>query len=114
MESHIGEEFDATVISVSGDCLTVQLDNMMEGTVRVHDLKGSYTYSPDSYSLVSLDGNDCYFIGDRLHLKLKDASKENKRIDFIVLEKIYETDIRDSDLIHQAVKIKAKKEKERK
>ena len=113
MEDHIGEEFDATVICVSQDCLTVQLDNMMEGTVRVRDMKSSYAHSPESYSLVSLDGEESYFIGDRLRLKLKSASKELKRIDFDIVEKISETQVQNSDRINKAVKIKAKKEKSR-
>ena len=83
----------------------------MEGTVRVRDLKGSYVHSPDSYSLVSLDGEDNYFLGDRLRLRLKSASKELKRIDFEVVEKINETQVQNSDSINQAVKIKAKTEK---
>ena len=111
MEEFIGQEFEATVISVSSDCLTVQLDNTMEGTVRVRDLKGSYIYSPDSYSLVSLDGEENYFLGDRLRLRLKGTSKEMKRIDFEVIEKINETDINDSDHINQVVKIKAKQDR---
>ena len=113
MEQHIGEEFEATVISVSPESLTVQLDNTIEGTVRVRDLKGSYVHSPDAYSLVSLEGEDNYYLGDRLLLRLKSASKELKRIDFEVVEKIHETDIKDSDNINQAVKIKAKNARQR-
>ena len=108
MEKHIGEEFDATVISVSGDCIVVQLDNSMEGTIRVRDLEGRYVYSPDSYSLVSLSEKENYYLGDRLHLRLKNASKETKKIDFEILYKISETEINNSDEIHAVVKQKAK------
>lgn len=111
MQDHIGEEFEATVTCVSSDCLTVQMDNMMEGTVRVHDLKGSYTYSPESYSLVSLEGEDSYFLGDRLYLRLKSADKELKRIDFEVIDKIYETSVHDSEKINRDAKVKAKNER---
>lgn len=111
MEKHIGDEFDATVICVSQDALTVQLDNMIEGSVRVRDLKGDYVYSPESFSLVSLEGRESYYIGDRLHLRLKSANKELKRIDFEVVEKIHETSIRNSQSIQNFVKIKAKNER---
>ena len=113
MEDHIGEEFDGIVIGVSSECLLVQLDNMMEGTVRVRDMKGTYVHSPESYSIVPLDGGESYYIGDRLHLKLKNASKELKRIDFEILEKIHETQVQNSDSIQLAAKIKAKKERAR-
>ena len=111
MEQFVGQEFEATVIGISGDCLLIQLDNMIEGTVRVRDLKGDYVYSEDSYSLVSLDGEENYYIGDRLLLKLKSSSKETKKIDFTVVEKINETQIKNSDAINRDVKIKAKKER---
>lgn len=113
MEDHIGEEFDGIITSISSDCLVVQLDNMMEGTVRVRDMSGSYTYSPESYSLVSLDGKENYVIGDSLHLKLKSASKETKKIEFDILEKIHGTQIENADSINKAAKIKAKKERAR-
>ena len=110
LEDHIGEEFDATVVCVSKDCLTVELDNLIEGTIRVKDLPGNYVHSPESYSLVSLDNEDNYYVGDRLRIKLKSASKETKKIDFTVVEKINETDIVNSGEINRAVKIKAKSE----
>ncbi len=108
MEGHIGEEFEGTVTCVSNGCMTIELDNHIEGTVRVNDLEGSYVHSPESYSLVSLDGKDNYFVGDRLRLKLKSASRETKRIDFTVIEKLNQTEIVNSDSINNAVKIKAK------
>ena len=110
LEDHIGEEFNATVTCVSKDCLTVELDNLIEGTVRVKDLPGNYVHSPESYSLVSLDNEDNYYIGDRVRLKLKSSSKETRKIDFTVIEKINETDIVNSNEINRAVKIKAKNE----
>ena len=109
MEKHIGEEYEGTVTCVSADNIVVELDNMMEGTVRVKDLKGPYVFSPDTYTLVSLDGDDDYSIGNRLRLKLKEASKEAKKIDFTIIDKIKDTSINNSDEINKQVKINAKK-----
>ena len=113
MEQFVGNEFEGTVIGISGECLLVLLDNMIEGTVRARDLKGDYVYSEDSYSLVSIDGENNYFIGDRLKLKLKSSNKETKKIDFTVIEKINETQIKGSEEINRAVKIKAKNDRSR-
>lgn len=110
MENHIGEEFDGTIINLSGDCMVVQLDNLIEGTVRVKDLEGRYVYSPTSYSLVSLNDRENYYIGDQLHLRLKSSSKETRKIDFDVLYKISETSISHSDEIHEVVKQKVKRD----
>ena len=111
MQDHIGEEFDATITCVSGDNIVVELDNMMEGTVRVKDLKGSYAFSPETYTLVSLDGEDDYSIGNRLRLKLKEANKETKKIDFTIVDKIKDTNINNADEINTNVKINAKKKR---
>ncbi|MBP5678801.1 MAG: RNB domain-containing ribonuclease [Bacilli bacterium] len=113
MSHHIGEECEATVIGLSNECMVVQFDNLAEATVRVWDLKGDYVYSEESYSLVSLDGEQNYYLGDRLRLCVKSASKETKKVDLTVIEKIHETQFRDSDAINQAVKIKTKEERTR-
>lgn len=113
MSQFIGKEFDATVTCVSSSGLTVQLDNYIEGYVPVKNLNGEYVHSPETYSLVSLDNNDDYSIGDRLHLKLVFASKEAKKIQFKVLNKLCSTEIKDSRKIHQLVKTKAREAKEK-
>lgn len=110
MSNHIGEEYEATIISVSDDCILVQLDNLIEGVIRLRNMTGNYVYSPETYSIISLDNKDCYTVGDRLLVKVKDASKELKRIDFEILDKLYDTPIQNEENIHQVVKIKAKKE----
>lgn len=108
MSEHIGEIFEGTIICISQNCITVDLDNYIEGTVRVKDLPGDFVYSPESYSLVPLSGGDSYFVGDKLRLKLKASSTETKHIDFTVEEKIRQNDIVNSKEINNAVKIMAK------
>ena len=111
MSHHLEEEFEGIVTGVSSECLTVQLDNLIEGTVRTRALKGSYAYSPDSYSLVSLEGEEDYYIGDHLRLKVKSASTETKKIEFEVVEKLHETSIQNAEEVQQNVKKKSKEEK---
>ena len=40
------------------------------------------------YTLLSLDGKDNYYLGDRLLFKVKAASKVEKTIDFIIVQKL--------------------------
>lgn len=93
MNNYIGQEFEATVLYVSKNCLTVEINNMIEGTVRVKDLPGVYLHDPENYALISLDNYDNYYVGDKLKLKLKSASKDTRKIDFTVVGKISESDI---------------------
>lgn len=55
MSRFIGQNFEATVIGVSDHGLQVQLDNMIEGRVRLKDLSGGYECNSETYSLLSLD-----------------------------------------------------------
>ena len=41
---HIGEEYRGTVIGVSNHGLQIQLDNLVEGKVRMRNLSGNYAY----------------------------------------------------------------------
>ena len=106
MSSHINEEFEGTIISMGNHGLMIQLDNLLEGRVRLHNLEGDYAYNPDTFTLLAIDGGDSYYIGDRLKLKLLSADKENKTIDFSVIEKIYENPTMDKYDSNQKVKSK--------
>ena len=109
MKKHLGEEFTGTVISISDRGMTIQLDNMVEGKVKIKNLQGNYAYNPLSYTLISLEGYDDYYLGDRLLLKVKNASKENKTIDFSVSRKLIENPIEDIDKTNQYIKTIARK-----
>ena len=88
MEKHIGEEYDGTVIGISDRGLHIMLDNNIEGRVKTTNLDGLYKYDDQTFSMVSLDDGDNYKIGDRLHVRVKNASKIDKTIDFEVMEKM--------------------------
>ena len=108
MEDYIGEEFFGTIVELSSNGFVVQLDNLMEGNVRIRDLGGRYVYSEKNFALISKDDNNHYFLGDRLHLMLSRASKESKRLDFQVLDKIYDSNVRYSDEVCSDIKMKMK------
>lgn len=92
MEEHIGEEFTGTVVDIYHDGMQIELDNMVEGRVRLKDLKGKYVYYPLTQSYISLNNQEDYYLGDRLNLRVSYASKEKKEIDFQVINKIYENE----------------------
>ena len=92
MESHIGEEFTGTVVDIYNDGMQIELDNMIEGTVRLKDLKGKYVYYPLTQSYISLDHQQDYYLGDRLNLRVSYANKETKKVNFQVVNKIYENE----------------------
>ena len=110
MSQFIGQEFEGTVICVSNNGLTIQLDNQLEGRVRTRNMDGEYVYNSETYTMLSLDGKDDYYVGDRLRLKLIEADKDTKSVDFSVIEKIKENRIIDKNS-NDKVKYKARNKK---
>lgn len=111
MSKHVGEEFEGTIIGISDSGLQIELDNLIEGRVKVRNLDGEYVYSPDIYTLVSLDDdrdNDNYYVGDRLAVEVLSADKDRKTVDFKVKEKLKENKLRDLDEEVNYVKVKKK------
>ncbi|MEG0137850.1 MAG: ribonuclease R [Bacilli bacterium] len=83
MEKHIGEEFDGIVSSVVNFGVFVQLPNLIEGLVKIDDLKGDrFIFDETTFSLIGQKTKKIYRLGDSLHVKVKGASKEARTVDF--------------------------------
>lgn len=87
MEGHVGEEFNAIISGVVKKGLFVRLDNSVEGLVSYDTIEDDY-YAPDEYQIFAIGENSSkmLIIGDEVKVKCVAASKENKQIDFILLE----------------------------
>ena len=86
MESHIGEEFIGIITTVTNFGFFVELPNLVEGLVHVSTLTGFYNYVPELLSLVSNDKKKAYRIGDEVKVKVVNANKEMRMIDFEVID----------------------------
>ena len=87
MKEHIGEEYDGIISSVMPFGMFVELPNSIEGLVRMDDLTDDfYTYSEETFSLVGRKNKRGYRLGDKVKVKVKNANKEEKTIDFTIKE----------------------------
>jgi len=87
MESHIGEEYTGIISTVTNFGFFVELDNLIEGLVHVNTLKGDYyNYVPELLSLIGKSTKKTYRIGDKVKVKVVNASKETAMIDFELVE----------------------------
>ena len=87
MESHVGEEFDGIITTVTSFGFFVELPNMIEGLVHVSSLKGDhYNYVKELLSLIGSSTKKTYRIGDKVHVKCVAASKQAQTIDFEICE----------------------------
>lgn len=88
MESHIGEEYEGTISSCLNFGMFVQLPNMVEGLVHVSDIVGDYfNYNEELNALIGQRTKKMYKIGDKVKIKVINASKETSTIDFELVEK---------------------------
>ena len=85
MESHIGEEFEGIVSSVTSFGMFVELESTVEGLVRFCDMGNEYfEYDENNKILIGENTGKTYKVGDRVNIKVKNASKELRQIDFEV------------------------------
>jgi len=88
MESHIGEEFDGMISSVTSFGMFVELDNLIEGLVPLRDMPDFFVYDEERMTLTGEKSHVKYTIGERVRVKVVRASKEDKTIDFEVVKKV--------------------------
>ena len=88
MESRIGEEYEGIISSITSFGMFVQLENTVEGLIRFEDLGNEYfIYDEDRKRLIGERTNKIYKIGDKVEIKVKNASKLLRQVDFELLEK---------------------------
>ena len=84
METKIGEEFEGTISGVTAFGIFVELDNLVEGFVRLQDLKKeTYTFIENRYTLQSKSKS--YTMGDKVKVKVISAEAVDKRVDFALV-----------------------------
>lgn len=83
MEKRIGEEYEGIVSSVTSFGIFVELENTVEGLIRFEDLGDEYfIYDEDRKRLIGERTNKTYKIGDKVNIRVKNANKLLRQIDF--------------------------------
>ena len=89
MMNHVGEEFTGMISSITKFGMFIMLPNLVEGLIRVEDLKGDYyMFDESTIKLTGKKDKKGYRLGDKVEVVCTAASKEAKTIDF-VLKKDY-------------------------
>ena len=83
MESRIGEEYQGIISSVTSFGIFVELENTVEGLIRFDDLGDEYfIYDEERKILIGENTKTTYKIGDKINIRVKDASKLMRTVDF--------------------------------
>ena len=85
MQQFIGDEFDGIISGVTAFGIFVELDNGVEGLVRVSSMENDYyQYVEEQYALIGERTKKVYRLGDAVQIIVVQANAEDKTIDFIL------------------------------
>lgn len=83
MEQHIGEAFEGVISGVTEWGFFVELENTVEGLVRVTELTDDfYQYYEDTYELVGEATNRRYRLGQKVQVRVEHCDRIMRTIDF--------------------------------
>ena len=83
MEGHIGEQFTGIISGVTDFGFFVELENTVEGLVRLDSLENDYfVYNKDLNAIIGKGGSKMYMYGDQVTVEVISASKEKAQVDF--------------------------------
>ena len=86
MEQHIGDEYEAMIISVHSFGMFVQLPNKIEGLVNIGSLDGFFHYDETRHLLGNSKKGVSYRLGQTIKVKCVGANKFTRDIDFEVVK----------------------------
>ena len=97
MSYHLGEEFEGIISGVTGWGLYVELPNTVEGLVHVNTLRDDYyVFDQETYELRGEMTKKVYKLGDKVRVRVADADKMLKTVDFELVSNVWDDDLPDS------------------
>ena len=83
MMEHIGEEFDAVISGIMSYGMYAELPNTVEGLIHVSRMYDDrYYYREETYEMYGIDTGRVYRLGDTVRVRVLDADKTTKTVDF--------------------------------
>ena len=83
MESKIGEEYEGIISSITSFGMFVELENTIEGLVRLADINDDYyIYDDVNKQLIGKETGKIYKLGQKVKIKVANADKQTRKIDF--------------------------------
>ena len=87
MEDKIGEEYEGIISSVTNFGVFVELENTVEGLIRYENLGDEYfIYNEERREAIGEHTHKVYKIGDKVKIRVVEANKLLRRIDFEIVE----------------------------
>ena len=86
MENHMGEEFDGVISSITEWGMYVELQNTVEGMVRLDSLRDDhYEYDDMTYSLRGIRHGRIFRLGESVRIRVTDIDLFMRTLDFEIV-----------------------------
>ena len=87
MQDKIGEQYDGIISSITSWGMFVQLDNTVEGLIRLAEINDDYyIYDDMNKQLIGKETKKVYKLGQKVKIEVVFADKQTRKIDFKLLE----------------------------
>lgn len=84
---HIGEQFDGIISGVTGFGIYVELENTIEGMIRLEELHDDYyEFNEKMYALIGRRTGRVHKLGDKIKIMVDRVDLEKREIDFIPVD----------------------------
>ncbi|MDD5213675.1 MAG: ribonuclease R [Candidatus Gracilibacteria bacterium] len=84
VEDKIGQTFSGTISGIIANGIFVELENYVEGMIRIENLGGNFLYDIDFMEMRDERTGKTYRLGDSLDIKIDRVSPMEGKIDFIL------------------------------
>jgi ribonuclease R len=89
MLDHIGEEFNGIISSVTSFGIFIELENTVEGLIRMMGLKDDYyDFDEDKLQLVGSRNGKIFKIGDEIKIRVEKIDVDLREIDFEFIQRL--------------------------
>lgn len=86
MSKRIGEEYDGIISSVTSFGIFVELDNTIEGLIRLNTINDDYyIFDAENYQLIGEHRKRMFRIGDEVKIRVDSVSIEMREINFVLV-----------------------------
>ncbi|KEZ22571.1 ribonuclease R [Ureaplasma diversum] len=86
MSTKIGQEFNATISTVTSFGVFVELENTIEGLVRIKNIGNDFfEFVPENFTMVGQKTNKVITVGQKVRVRVLEANKITRKIDFEII-----------------------------
>ncbi|MBN2853116.1 MAG: ribonuclease R [Clostridia bacterium] len=88
MEQHVGDIFRGVISGVMQFGLFVELENTVEGLIKIDDLEGYFNFDKENYRLYKEKSNFSYTLGELVEVKIQSVNIPLREINMRMVRKI--------------------------